>query len=81
MRITLLVVEHGALLNGFLSNAKVDGDHAIVIFRRAFHCELKRVEQAARVTSRHIDEMGRGLSADLYMTVAIATLFVVQRSQ
>ena len=78
VRVALLVVKHCALLNGFLSNAKVDLDHALLVFRRALHGEFECIEQAARVTSRHIDEMGRGIVSDLHLAIAVATFLVAQ---
>ena len=76
--ITMLVVEHGPLLDGFLRDRQADADVAVGIGVRAFHRQLERIQQAAGIAVGHIDEMLRGFGFDHHGPCAVAAFHIAQ---
>ena len=66
MSITVLVVQHGALLDRLLSNGQIDPDFAVCIGLRALHRQLQGIEQAAGITVGDVHEMFSGIPIHLH---------------
>ena len=78
MGVAVLVVEHGALLDGILGDRPVDMERAAGVGRGRFNGELQRIEHAPRVAVCHFDKMIERIVVEAHRLVSIAPLRVGQ---
>jgi hypothetical protein len=77
--VAFFVVEHGPALDGLLGDGQVDADHAVRIRLSRLHSELERVQHAARVAVRHVDQVRQRIIGELHVELAVPALRVRQR--
>ena len=78
VRIPLLVVQHGSLLNRLFSDAEVDLDDPVRVGGCAFHGQFQRIQQAAGVTARNVHQVVGRLGCDLHLAVAVAAFLIAE---
>ena len=78
MVVALLVIEHGAPLDRFLSHSQRDVNGAVEPRRCGLHRQFQRVEHAAGVAIGHFHEMVDRLRFNRHIEVTVAALAILK---